>query len=447
MGDVIVAVASPPGTGAIAVIRISGDNSWDVVNKVLKRKPKNILPRRIYKNTIVDENGEVDEVLLVFYKGPKSYTGEDMVEIFCHGGYTITQMVLKTIIKAGARQAEPGEFTKRAFLNGKMDLSEAEAVRDLIEAKAEEEVRVFLKNLKGSMKRFVEDIKKELLGILAEIEVELDYPEDFETDTPKVMKKLENVLGKLSELLEKAEKTLSASHGIRVVIVGKPNVGKSTLLNRLLERDRAIVTPVPGTTRDVIYEDIIINGHHFKLVDTAGYRESADIVEKIGIERTVDEIENSDLVLFLVDPLQGWTEEDDRLYEMVKDKSLIIVQNKSDIADMNVPDKLRIHSVVKISALKGSGMEILKSMMVQKVKEYFEYLKGNVVVTSQRQKDLIESAYNHLKDAHSSLKNYIPIDLVSIDIQKAVKKLEEITGGNLQEEIIDTIFSNFCVGK
>ncbi len=447
--DVIAAIASPVGSGAISVIRISGEESWKIVNSTLNKKITSPTPRQIYKRLIVDNNGVADEVLLVFYKSPRSYTGEDMVEIFCHGGYVVTNMVLNTILNAGARQAEPGEFTKRAFLNGKLDLSEAEAVRELIEAKAENEARAYLKNLLGGIRKFVESLRQNLMEIMAEIEVELDYPDDFEMDKERIEKKLVMVKDDMEEIVKKAEYSVRASQGIRLVIVGKPNVGKSTLFNRLLKEDRAIVTSIPGTTRDVISEDINIMGQYYKLLDTAGLRSSEDHVEKIGVERTRKEINRGDIILFVVDPTQGIDEQDLEIYSIVREKPHIIIINKVDIS--NIPQEIcntfSEEKIVKISAITGEGLENLENAINDLAKVYVESLSGNVILTTQRQKELLESSLYHIKEAMKSLYNGFPSDIISIDIRKAIEKLDAITGRNFTDDLLDTIFSNFCVGK
>ncbi len=447
MKDVIAAIASPPGTGAISVIRVSGDGAWDVVQRSLKEKIGDPVPRKVYMGTVADENGDVDRVLLVFYKAPKSYTGEDMVELFCHGGYTVTNMVLKTLLSRGARQAEPGEFTKRAFLNGKMDLSEAEAVRDLIEAKVEWEVRAFLKGVEGKLRDYVESLRKEILEILAEIEVELDYPEEITIDRERLSEKAGKILSKMDEVLKRAEKSVKISHGVKVVIVGRPNVGKSTLLNRLLREDRAIVTPIPGTTRDVISEDLNILGRHFRISDTAGLRLSEDEVEKIGVERAKKEIEKADLVLLMVDAGEGITETDRKIFSEVKDKLKIIVVNKIDISDISLPEDFEGETVVKLSALTGEGIERLEEAMVEVTEDLIRPLKADVVLTNQRQKELLETAKNHLEKGIKSLKEGFPTDIASIDFKAALKNLDMITGRDFTEDLLDTIFSNFCVGK
>ena len=447
MGEAIAAIASPLGTGAISTIRVSGDDSWNIVQSTLKKPITSPKPRKIYMNTIRDEKGDIDQVLLAFYKSPKSYTGENMVEIFCHGGYVVTSLVLQTILKAGARQAKPGEFTRRAFLNGKMDLSEAEAVRDLIEAKSSAEVRAFVKGIEGKIREFVEGVREDLIEILAEIEVELDYPEEIEVDRERIGEKVKRILLKMGKVLERAKYSVRVSHGIKVAIVGKPNVGKSTLLNRLLREERAIVTPIPGTTRDVISEDIVIFGRHFKLSDTAGFRKTEDHVEIIGVERAKREIERADLVLMLIDATDGFTEQDREILEEIGEKPRIIIINKTDLKDIEVPEQLKDEVVVKISALNGEGMKNLEKKMVEITQEMVDSLKAEVVLTSQRQKELVQAAYENLIEVRNAFEQGFPTDVAAINIREALKNLDEITGRNFTEDLLDSIFSNFCVGK
>ena len=447
--DVIAAIASPIGTGAISTIRVSGAESWEIVNSVLNKKIESPIPRKVYKRLIIDDKGAVDEALLVFYKCPKSYTGENMVEIFCHGGYIVTHMVLRTILNAGARQAEPGEFTKRAFLNDKLDLSKAEAIRELIEARAENEARAFLKSLLGGIKNFVESIRQELMEIIAEIEVELDYPDEFDIDKESIERKLIMVKNEMEEIVRKAEYSVKASQGIRLVIVGKPNVGKSTLFNRLLKEDRAIVTSIPGTTRDVISEDINIMGQHYKLLDTAGLRSSEDHIEKIGVERTKKEIDKGDIILFVIDPTQGIDKLDKRIYNLVKGKPHIVVINKVDISD--VPQEMLNafsgEKITKISAMTGEGLANLEKTINDLAKVYVESLSGDVILTTQRQKELLEASLYYIGETIKGLHKGFPSDIISIDIRKAIEKLDTLTGRNFTDDLLDVIFSHFCVGK
>jgi tRNA modification GTPase len=449
--DTIVAVATPHGKGAIAILRLSGPDSWKVVQKHLRTRSK-IIPRRAIHGWIHENGEDVDEVVVIFYKSPKSYTGEDMVEVMCHGGPLVVKKMLDLFLRSGTRMAEPGEFTKRAFLNGKMDLTSAEAVRDLIEAKSETSLKLSLRNLKGGLKDFVESLRRELIEVLAEIRVELDYPDEIETNTGEVVTRLERIKEKLTEELKKADAGILLNRGLRMVIVGKPNVGKSTLLNRLLNEDRAIVTDIPGTTRDVISEEIVIKGILFRIVDTAGVRsETNDLVERLGIERTLQEVEKADIVLFVLDASSPLDEEDRKILERIKNKRYLVVINKVDVVEKineeEIKNKLGTdRHMVKISALKGEGLEKLEEAIYRETQEIFER-GSDSLITNLRQKQLLENVKAHLEDAIRSLKEGMPVDMASIDLERALNLLDEVTGRSFREDLLDTIFSNFCVGK
>jgi tRNA modification GTPase len=449
--DTIVAVATPHGKGAIAILRLSGPDSWKVVQKHLRTRSK-IIPRRAIHGWIHENGEDVDEVVVIFYKSPKSYTGEDMVEVMCHGGPLVVKKMLDLFLRSGTRMAEPGEFTKRAFLNGKMDLTSAEAVRDLIEAKSETSLKLSLRNLKGGLKDFVESLRRELIEVLAEIRVELDYPDEIETNTGEVVTRLERIKEKLTKELKKADAGILLNRGFRMVIVGKPNVGKSTLLNRLLNEDRAIVTDIPGTTRDVISEEIVIKGILFRIVDTAGVRsETNDLVERLGIERTLQEVEKADIVLFVLDASSPLDEEDRKILERIKNKRYLVVINKVDVVEKineeEIKNKLGTdRHMVKISALKGEGLEKLEEAIYRETQEIFER-GSDSLITNLRQKQLLENVKAHLEDAIRSLKEGMPVDMASIDLERALNLLDEVTGRSFREDLLDTIFSNFCVGK
>lgn len=454
-GDVletIVAVSSPPGIGAIAVVRLSGDKSWEIVKKAFKPSSK-IEIRKAIHGWIVDPttNELIDEVVTIFYKTPKSYTGENMVEIMCHGGFVVTKMLISIFLKLGARMAEPGEFTKRAFLNGKMDLTKAEAVRDLIEAKTEMNAKLAVKNLKGELSFFIDELREKILKLLAEIEVVLDYPDELDFDEQDIKTKLEKILMDVEKQIDLSKHGIALKEGIRMVIVGKPNVGKSTLLNRFLKEDRVIVTEIPGTTRDIIVEDLNIKGVLFKVVDTAGIRKSHDIVERIGIDKALKEIDKADLILFVLDASTPLDENDEMILNKIKNKRYLVVINKVDVVDKLNIEKIKNmlgtdKHVYIISALKGEGISKLEEAILKEVEDTME--KGvSSVILNERQKEILMLVKNHLREALDSLTKGYTADIISLDLRKALENLDKITGKNLSEDLLDTIFSNFCVGK
>ena len=450
--ETIVAVSSPPGIGAIAVVRLSGDRSWEMVKKVFKTPSKIEIRKAIHgwiKDPTTDEL--VDEVVVIFYKAPRSYTGEDMVEIMCHGGPVVTRMLLNIFLKLGARMAEPGEFTKRAFLNGKMDLARAEAVRDIIEAKTEMSAKLALKNLKGELSSFIEGLRRKILDLLAEIEVVLDYPDELDFDEQGIKTKLRGILVEVEKQLDLSEHGIALKEGIRMVIVGKPNVGKSTLLNRLLKEDRAIVTEIPGTTRDIIVEDLNIKGVLFKVVDTAGIRKSQDVVEKIGIDRALKEIEKADLILFVLDASTPLDENDEMILSKIKSKRYLVVVNKVDVVEKLDVKKIKSmlgsdKHVCIISALKGEGLSKLEEAILKEVKDTME--KGiSSLVLNERQREILIFVRDHLREALNTLEEGYTADTISLDLRKALEHLDRVVGRDFTEDLLDTIFSNFCVGK
>ena len=450
--ETIVAVSSPPGVGAIAIVRLSGDKSWEMVKKVLKTSSK-IEPRKAIHGWIKDPTTDelVDEVVVIFYKAPRSYTGEDMVEIMCHGGPVVTRMLLNIFLKLGARMAEPGEFTKRAFLNGKMDLAKAEAVRDIIEAKTEMSAKLALKNLKGELSSFIDGLRRKILDLLAEIEVVLDYPDELDFDEQGIKTKLRGILVEVEKQLDLSEHGIALKEGIRMVIVGKPNVGKSTLLNRLLKEDRAIVTEIPGTTRDIIVEDLNIKGVLFKVVDTAGIRKSQDIVEKIGIDRALKEIEKADLILFVLDASTPLDENDEMILSKIKSKRYLVVVNKVDVVEKLDVKKIKSmlgsdKHVCIISALKGEGLSKLEEAILKEVRDTMK--KGiSSLVLNERQREILIFVRDHLREALNTLEEGYTADTISLDLRKALGHLDRVVGRDFTEDLLDTIFSNFCVGK
>jgi len=450
LSDTIAAISTPKGLGAIAVLRMSGDSSWQICQKILQREVQ-IEPRKAFHNFVKDSDGTLlDEIIVVFYKAPNSYTGEDMVEITCHGGFVVSQSILELLLLNGARLAEPGEFTKRAFLNGKIDLTKAEAVKQIIEAPSRTAVKVAVSNLSGKLSVAVERLREMLLGILAQIEVDFDYPDEVFAEYDLVSQQLEEASKFLDELLENAQNRLALSKGIKIVIVGKPNVGKSSLLNALVREERAIVTEIPGTTRDLIQVPTTIQGVFFTITDTAGIRESQDRIEKIGIERTIKAVSEADLILFVLDATTPIDEDDMRILRLIKDKRYLVVINKIDANDLIDRDVLKkilktdLH-VITASALQKDGIEEIEREIVRSVADITQTTEG--YVTSQRQYEHLSNCRAELSKALKGIEEDIPRDLVAQNVKNALLDLDMLLGRDYSTELLDKIFKDFCVGK
>lgn len=454
--DTIAAIATSIGEGGISIIRVSGDKSIDIVDSIFigknKRKLHDLKSYTMRYGHIVDKNGsKLDEVIISYMKGPKSFTAEDTIEINCHGGVVGTNRILQEIIRAGARMAEPGEFTKRAFLNGRIDLSQAEAVIDIIRAKTELSMKSALMQSEGTISKEIKIIRNKLLNVIAHIEATVDYPEEDmeEVTAGKVSEDVTEIIGEIELLLSTAEEGKILREGLSTVIVGKPNVGKSSLLNALVKEKRAIVTDVPGTTRDVIEEYISIEGIPVKIVDTAGIRETEDIVEKIGVEKSKEKIDEADLVILMLDLSNKLTEEDKEIIEYIKDKKYIVLLNKSDLdgkIEREELQSLKSKYITNISVKTGEGLNHVK----EHIKDLFfngEIKTEGIFVTNNRHKESLIRAKESLESSLNALEYTLAIDLASIDIRNAWMNLGEITGESLEEDIIHKIFSEFCLGK
>ena len=449
--ETIAAISTPPGVGGIGIIRISGDNALNVAKRIFKAKNKSeIKPFTIRFGYVVDENqNALDQVLVSYFKSPKSYTGEDVIEINCHGGNVSTREILELVLKNGARLAEPGEFTKRAFLNGKLDLTQAEAVIELINSKSDKESKASYKQLEGLLGAKIKEIKQGIIDLLVDIEANIDYPE---YDIEEVRReRIYNVLSTNVSKLETLEKSFESGKilrdGVSTVIIGKPNVGKSSLLNRLVKEDRAIVTEIAGTTRDTIEEYITIRGIPLKLVDTAGIHETDDIVESIGVNKSKKAIDESELVLLMLDATRELSKEDEELLEATKNKNRIILINKIDADKKINKNMFKSDKVIEMSTKTLTGIEELEETIEEMFNISELNIENEIVITNVRHKNLIHKAAEEIKNAIVSIKNGLPIDMLSIDLQEALQNLGEITGESISEEVVKGIFAKFCVGK
>lgn len=455
--DTIAAISTAQGTGGISIIRISGEKAFDIAKEMFigKKDFNQIKSHSINYGKILDkETCEVlDEVLVAKMKSPHTFTKEDVVEINCHGGSVVVKRILELILKKGARLAEPGEFTKRAFLNGRIDLSQAEAVIDLIHSKTDESSKAAIGQLEGKLSRKLKEIREKMIELIAHIEVTVDYPEhDIEEITgQKVYSEIQVIQEKLLRVIEGFEKGRIIREGINVVIVGRPNVGKSSLLNELSGKNKAIVTDIPGTTRDIIEEYININGIPVKILDTAGIRETSDLVERIGVEKARKAIENADLIIMMLDASAGIQDEDLDILRQIEKKKVIVLINKIDLADNkaveDVKGQLGENLWIETSLKSDTGVEKL----CDTISELF--LKGEVnpnqeiMVTNVRHKSLIDKAINSIREACTAYEGGMPLDCITIDIKNAAEYLGQITGESVTEDVMKQIFSRFCIGK
>ena len=449
MKDPIVAVATPFGESAIGVVRLSGKGVLDIARRFFRTR-SGIRPRYAHFGSLVDEEGEiVDEGILIYYKAPKSYTGEDMVELSLHGNPLILKRALELFLKAGCRLAEPGEFTKRAFLNGKLDLAQAEAVAELITAKTELARKASIRQLKGELSRYVNSLRESLLELSAYIEADIEFSEE---DIPTLTR--DQVLGMVDKVLEGIEQLLRTARtgkflreGMKLAIVGRPNVGKSSLFNALLKEERAIVTDIEGTTRDYIEGTLNIRGIPVVLVDTAGIREAEDPVERIGVERSVRKMEEADVVLFVLDGSVGVLEEDLRIYDKVRERETIVVVNKIDLGEAHIPLEIfEGHSIIKVSALTGHGLKDLEEEILKKAGLIAQ--EGLNVYVSVRHEELLRKSKEVLERFRDRYeKEDLSPEIAMLDIREAADYLGEIVGHITTEDILGSIFSRFCIGK
>lgn len=448
--DTIAAIATSMGRSAVNIIKISGPESISIVSKIFTKDLSKLEPNTINYGFIKEDNELIDEVLVSLFTSPNSQTGEDIVEINTHGGISVTNKVLELLLSNGARLAEPGEFLKRAFLNGKKDLIEAEAISDLINAKTEEARKMSLKGLSGELSKKIKTLRNKILNIIANIEVNIDYPEyeDANIYTNELLKtNINEIQSDLEKLVKESEKGTLLNNGINVGIVGKPNVGKSSLLNLLINEDKAIVTDIEGTTRDIVEGNITINGVTLNLIDTAGIRETNNVVEKLGVEKSKDIINKSDLIIALFDISRPFTLEDEAILSSIKAKKSIIILNKTDLPTKIDLNKFTSYNVIKTSVKEDIGKDELLNM----IKELFslnEIETGDFTYLSNaRQISLIKEALKLCLEIKYQNEQNTPVDLIQIDLQNLWEKLGEITGDAYKDELLDEIFSKFCLGK
>ena len=456
MFETIAAISTPRGEGGIGIIRISGDDSFEILNKIFKAKNPN-KDLGFYKfnyGFIYDGDYMLDEAMVVRMKGPKTYTCENVVEINCHGGYLVTQKILELVLKKGARHAEKGEFTKRAFMNGRIDLSQAEAVMDIIQGKTEKSISLSLEQLRGDLRDKIQNLKKLLLDVTAHVNVVLDYPEEgIDEPLPAHLRdNLENVHTEINKLINSYDKGKKIKEGIKTAIIGKPNVGKSTLLNSLLKEERAIVTHIPGTTRDIIEEVINVRGIPLVLVDTAGIRETEDLVENIGVEKSKEIIEKSDLILFVLDASRELEKDDHQIIELIREnnKKAIILLNKIDLSRKITRENIDFFDgeILEISAKEETGIEEMEERIYNYIlEEDVEDSSEKLVITNIRHKSALEKTKEAVENIFETIDSEMPMDLISVDLKEALDSLSEITGEISSEDILDHVFSNFCVGK
>lgn len=455
--DTIAAIATAPGEGGIGIIRISGPKSLEVAEEIFfsisGKKISEYPARTLIFGNIKDGDKKIDEVLVAYMKGPNSYTAEDVIEINCHGGFISVKRILELVLSKDVRLAEAGEFTKRAFLNGRIDLSQAEAVIDVINAKTDKAHEVAENQLDGSLSNRIREFREKVTELLAQVEVAIDYPEeDIEFIAYTTLEEKTRELNKdIKKLYETSESGKIFREGLKTVIVGKPNVGKSSLLNSILGENRAIVTDIPGTTRDVIEEFVNIKGIPLKIVDTAGIRETDDVVEKIGVEKSMASFDTADLIIMVVDSSSELSEEDREILEKVQGKETILLLNKTDLPQVIDEEEVKKYvneeNIIKISALHNEGIEDVHDRIEAMVYKGDIKSSSNIIITNSRHKDALYRAMKSAEDAMRAIEDRMPLDFVEVDLKNIWDYLGYINGDTVSEDLLDNIFHNFCIGK
>lgn len=450
MEDTIAAVATTIGESSINVIRISGKDSINVVNKIFSKDISNVPSHTVHYGFIMEDKEKIDEVFLSVFRAPKSFTTEDIVEISVHGGSASVNKVMELVLSNGARLAEPGEFLKRAFLNGRIDLTQAEAVGDLINAQTESSRKMALKGVDKTIFSEINELKEKVLALIANIEVNIDYPE-YE-DAVVVTKEMINetnefIREKVNKLLKNSKKGLLIKNGLKIVIVGKPNVGKSSILNSLLKENKAIVTDIKGTTRDIVEGTLMIDGVKLDILDTAGIRETNDVVEAIGVKRSVDAIDEADLVLFVIDSEDGFNKEDKEVLDKIKDKEILVVYNKNDKKENYKVDELSSYNSINISTFDSDMIEKLKDK-ISSIFDLKSIAESNYTyISNARQIALLNKSLSIVDEIENAVNNDLEVDMIEIDVKRLWETLGEITGEVGSDDLLNEIFSKFCLGK
>ena len=450
MNDTIAAISTSLGIGAISIVRMSGTDAIKIANKIFTKDLENVKSHTINYGFIKENDEVIDEVLISVMKAPHTYTTEDIIEINCHGGITTTNKVLEILLKNGARLAEPGEFTKRAFLNGRIDLTKSEAVMDLLESKTETARKLAINSLQGTTAKLVDNFRDKIKQLISSIEVNIDYPEYYDIEVitlDKIKEETTKMKQELENIIKESENSKIIKNGIDTLIIGRPNVGKSSILNKFLDEDKAIVTDIAGTTRDIVEGQVMLDNIILNIIDTAGIRETEDKVEKIGVEKSLSLIEQADLIIVVLNSNEKLTKDDLELLEKTKNKNTIVVLNKNDLERKIELEKLKEYNLVSTNTNNLEGIDNLKD----KIKEMFNLeqisTKDYNYLTNVRQISLAKNAYQKLIDVENALKENLPVDMIEIDLRDCFDILGEITGKTYSDEIIDNLFERFCVGK
>ncbi len=453
MNETICAIATSQGVGAIAIIRVSGDDAINIVNKIFKGKDlTKVKSHTINYGHIMDKDQEIDEVLVSVMKAPKTFTAEDTVEINTHGGISPTNKTLELLLENGCRLAEPGEFTKRAFLNGRIDLLEAEAVMDMINSKTEKQRKMAINQIEGKVSDLINSLRSDMVQIISNINVNIDYPEydDVDIITDNILiPKITNLKQRIEKILKESINGKIIKDGIKTSIIGRPNVGKSSLLNALLEEDKAIVTDIAGTTRDIVEGQVVINGIILNMIDTAGIRETEDLVESIGVEKSKKMIDKSDLILLMLNNNEQLTDDIKEIFGKIKDKNYIVIINKIDLEkklDINSLD-INKDQIIELSITENKGLEELKNKIIELFNIEAIETQDPTYLNNSRSISILKKCLSAINDVEEGLKNNMPIDMIELDIKNIWEELGKINGTSYEEELLDEMFSRFCLGK